>query len=158
MTYEEKTLARIAEKFEVDENGCWLYTGGTNTTGYGRFWYNNATVYPHRLVYELTVGPIPEGLQIDHTCHTVECREVPCPHRRCINPDHLKPATCKANLNRGRNALREKTHCPAGHEYTAENTYTQLTGGRRCRACQRAHVRRQQQRRREATIQVPDSR
>lgn len=41
----------------------------------------------HRFAYEEVVGPIPEGHQLDHTCH----------NRACVNPGHLRPATNKQN-------------------------------------------------------------
>jgi hypothetical protein len=48
--------------------------------------------YAHRRSYERDVGPIPEGLQIDHLCA----------ERACINPDHLQPVTARENIRRGR--------------------------------------------------------
>jgi hypothetical protein len=45
----------------------------------------------HRFAYELLVGPIPEGLVIDHLCR----------NRRCVNPAHLEPVTAEENWRRG---------------------------------------------------------
>lgn len=76
---------------KVDKTGdCWLWTGATVKGIYGRFRVNEDTfALAHRFAYELAVGPIPEGMDIDHraTCS-----------KRCVRPDHLRPATRKQNL------------------------------------------------------------
>jgi hypothetical protein len=79
----------------------------------------------HRLSYEHHVGPIPDGLQIDHTCR----------NRKCVNPEHLEPVTNAENTTRQDHAERRKTHCPKGHPYDEANTYVDPSGARRCRAC-----------------------
>ena len=80
----------------------------------------------HRFAYELLIGPIPDGLQIDHLCR------VPL----CVNVAHLEPVTNRVNTVRGKAGLRQrtKTHCPRGHAYDAANTRL-YKGGRYCRAC-----------------------
>lgn len=74
-------------------NGCWLWTGGT-ARGYGQFRLGGGrgskNVRAHRYAYELLVGPIPAGLEIDHTCE----------NKLCVRPDHLEPVTKKVNLER----------------------------------------------------------
>ena len=68
---------------------CWLWRGSVNNCGYGQV--NLKGVKPaHRAVYELLVGPIPKGLQLDHLCHV----------RLCVNPDHLEPVTKSENMRR----------------------------------------------------------
>src|SRR5690349_16971313 len=47
---------------------CWEWTSTLNSSGYGRFFANGTMRLAHRFAYELWVGPIPEGLQIDHLC------------------------------------------------------------------------------------------
>lgn len=120
-----------------DANGCWPWQGRLYG-GYGHIRLGGAeggATNAHRAMYELLVGPIPDGLQLDHLCR----------NRKCVNPEHLEPVTCKENLRRGdtwqaRNAA--KTHCPAGHAYDAANTYIDGKGGRCCRACGRDKMRR----------------
>lgn len=121
---------RVFEQLVIDpETNCLLWTGSVDRHGYGRSGGNSI----HRRMYEWFVGPIPEGLQLDHLCRV----------RNCANPAHLEPVTCQENLRRSdethaaRN--RAKTHCAAGHPYDAANTYsrTRPGGGRDCRACQR---------------------
>jgi len=108
---------------------CWIWTGpsrgGSRKRGlYGGFTVDGAMVYAHRYAYERWKGPIPEGMELDHLCG------VP----KCVNPDHLEAVTHQENLRRWRATF---THCPAGHEYSDENTYVDPKGARRCRECHR---------------------
>lgn len=106
---------------------CWNWTGGLTFYGYGRFNIDNTRWPVHRLAYELLVGPIPDGLVLDHLCR----------NRRCVNPEHLEPVTGRENTLRGVGPSAESaraTHCPAGHEFTPENT-KRLPKQRRCRQC-----------------------
>ncbi len=110
-----------------DLGHCHLWIGSIHAEGYGVY----SDVLAHRIVYELTLGPIPAGLTLDHLCRV----------RPCVNPRHLEPVTLAVNVLRGeslpaRNA--RKTHCPKGHPYDASNTYVNpRTGWRLCRACRR---------------------
>jgi hypothetical protein len=127
-------LQRLLSRIEIDQNtGCWEWQGyrrrGYGSISLGR--RGDKTVPVHRLAYERLVGPIPDGLQLDHLC-----RNPP-----CCNPEHLEPVTSRVNTLRGvsagaKNAV--KTHCPQGHEYTPENTYL-ADGARHCRICRRIH-------------------
>ena len=139
---------------KVDKRGddeCWPWLGGLVWDGYPRFktmyegeWYVRA----HRFAYRVLVGKIPEGYTIDHTCHTEACtaKEKDCPHRRCVNPAHLRAVPNKTNILRGNGFARqnaEKTHCPKGHPLSGDNLYVSPTGARYCRTCQQAkHKRR----------------
>lgn len=119
---------------------CWIWQGRTDRLGYGR--YGTGNLIAHRVAYEFMVGPIPDGLTLDHLCR----------NRRCVNPAHLEAVTLHTNILRGqapaaRNA--RKTHCGRGHEFTAENTYWRADGGRECRQCQRICQRIHRERRKE---------
>jgi len=122
-------------------DGCWVWTAA-RVTGYGRFRLAGKQVGAHRLAYELLVGPIPDGLTIDHLCR----------NRACVNPSHLEPVTGRVNTLRGfappaRNAT--KTHCLAGHPFEGDNLRFTSRVERICRTCRNEHSAR---RRRELTL------
>jgi hypothetical protein len=114
---------------------CWLWTAGANNMGYGLFWSGGARsqgrrLLAHRFAYELLVGPIPDGLTIDHLCR------VPL----CCRPDHLEPVTMRENLRRGNGWSGRKarqTHCLRGHALTEDNIYRRPSKptARECRIC-----------------------
>lgn len=127
------TLDSIWENVIVTK-GCWRWTGYLLPNGYGLIGRRQikGSRLAHRWFYELLIGPIPEGLQLDHLCR----------NRSCVNPAHLEPVTHKVNGLRGVGppALNaRKTHCIHGHLFDAENTHLAPDGTRRCRAC--AHER-----------------
>ncbi len=103
---------------------CWEWVGYHHSCGYGVMTRMNRPYYAHRAAYELFVGPIPEGLQLDHLCR----------NRACCNPLHLEAVTAKVNVNRGLSGAR--SHCVRGHEFTADNVYLRPDNGKRqCRRC-----------------------
>lgn len=124
-------------------NDCLLYLGELNHGGYG---VTVGKKLAHRVIYEESVGPIPAGFWIDHTCHNRdagrgECLGGPCLHRSCINIAHLRAVTPQANTLASP-ITGGKTHCKRGHEYTPKNTYIQKQSrgygfGRVCRTCRR---------------------
>jgi hypothetical protein len=147
---------RFEAKYVVLDNGCWEWTACRYLTGYAMFWLNGMNMPAHRASFELYVGPIPDGLQLDHLCHTRDelcAGGWSCLHRRCVNPAHLEPVTHLENVRRGLGGypalLRARTHCGNGHEFTPENTKLRRdNNGRICRICKREWDRRRQQRRR----------
>lgn len=100
--------ARFMAKTQRLPNGCWEWTGATKETGYAAFGLDGAVVRAHRWVYEVFGASVPEGLVLDHVCHTrdLSCPGGDeCPHRRCVNPDHLEPVTRLENTRRGRSCV-----------------------------------------------------
>ena len=105
---------------------CWIWTGQVNNKGYGLVCARGRKRAVHVVVYELTIGPVPDGLELDHVCRNTLC---------CRPGDHTEPVTHAENQRRMGEAL---THCRrAGHAYTPENTYRSPRGERRCRTCAR---------------------
>lgn len=137
----KNTRESIVARFAVAENGCHLWTGYIDPAGYGQVSLETETRKVHRLFHEWFIGPIPEGLSVDHECHNSDpsCSGGPkCLHRRCVNPAHLIARDHRDNRSR---ASRRRTHCSKGHELTADNTYVSKDGERRCRECYRARSR-----------------
>jgi hypothetical protein len=137
------TVADFWANVEIGKpDECWRWKLRL-TKGYGRGNLDGRTSVAHRIAYELAIGPIPEGLTIDHMCHSAECKlGEACPHRACCNPAHLEPATALDNARRGNQdnrgiRKREQTHCIRNHEFTPVNTYVRPNGTRVCRECGR---------------------
>lgn len=129
---------RFWEKVNKTEN-CWLWAGSTSV-GYGRFYVDGHTVGAHRWAYESLVGPIPDGLVLDHLCRTPAC----------VNPAHLEPVTQRENLLRGDTlpaAQARRSHCKHGHPYVESNLRYRRDGSRQCRECDRTYCREQRARR-----------
>lgn len=127
------TAERILSRVTVTGD-CWIWTAGLTGNGYAALRHEGKMVLAHRLSYELHVGPILEGLVIDHLCR----------NRACVNPAHLEPVTNRVNILRGESpsALAAiATHCKHGHEFTSTNTRIKRSGKRSCRECDRAQKR-----------------
>ena len=128
-------VERIWNKVIIDPvSGCWNFTGASTKEGYGRIHLDGRLQLPHRVMYEKLIGPIPNGLELDHSCRNPSC----------CNPEHLEPVTPQVNQLRGntvssRNAL--VTCCPKGHPYDKENTRVRPDGSRNCKECDRESAR-----------------
>lgn len=133
---DEKHLVRFFSKIEQNENGCWVWQGATGGSGkhrYGTLSNNGKLTLAHRLSYEHFIGPIPEGLNIDHLCQ----------NKLCVNPGHLEPVTQHTNLHRSPNTLNAQnaalTHCKSGHLLSGDNVRF-YRSQRVCRACKKEWV------------------
>lgn len=105
----EALLDRLSRKFTVGD-GCWEWTAYRDAQGYGKVRVGRQTFGAHRVVYELMVGPVPDGLQLDHLCR----------NRGCVRPAHLEPVTQRENILRGEGIAAQEarsTACPRGHPY-----------------------------------------
>ncbi|HEY8309405.1 MAG TPA: HNH endonuclease signature motif containing protein [Gemmatimonadaceae bacterium] len=137
----EKDLTRFLSKVRVLPDGCWQWTGSFFSNGYAYFHtgtrQSRKANLGHKIAYEHFVGPVPNGLQLDHVAT--------CRHRWCVNPAHVETVTRKVNMQRavpfnhfGVYDRVKPTHCPQGHEYTPENTYMYANGNYYCKECNRA--------------------
>lgn len=151
---EDRFWTRVDRSTAPD--GCWVWLGSVNNSGYGSIRIKPKPAGPtlvHCYAYELLVGPIPDGFEIDHQCNNT----------RCVNPDHLQLATHPDNCKRGDLGLvwaahqRSKTHCPQGHPYDLLNTYYDKNGGRQCRICRLAHAQASKRRRRQRKFSFTSS-
>jgi hypothetical protein len=120
---------RFWTKVEVRaDDECWPWVASRCREGYGRF---NATdielpsTLAHRIAYTWLVGPIPEGMTLDHLCR----------RPACVNPNHLEPVSASENARRAVPWNRGKTHCIHGHSFDEANTYVASDGRRACKAC-----------------------
>lgn len=130
----ERLRPRLLDRIRL-ENDCWVWTGAVNFEGYARLRVrgHKSKWAIHRASYEVFVGPIPEGLTIDHLCRNPSC----------INPEHLEPVPMVVNIKRGfgigmLNAMR--TACCRGHEFVPGSynmAKTRTSEFRRCLVCRR---------------------
>lgn len=141
MTNGERMCRILSRTSQVGD--CLLYQGAL-ADGYahiglsGKRWY-----YAHVFMFEVLIGPIPMGLELDHLCR----------NRSCVNPAHLEPVTHRENCVRGVGFVSRKasqTTCMRGHELAGGNLYS-WRGHRYCKKCRAM----QQARRREAQSLVP---
>lgn len=100
---------------------CWNSTKVPDGNGYVTLGFPDGKRMAHRVSYEAFVGPVPDGLVIDHLCR----------NRRCLNPDHMEPVTQGENARRG-----------GGLEIANESR----RGGRFVGRCKRGHDRATHQR------------
>ncbi len=119
-------MIRFWSKVEIaDPHSCWEWRAAKITEGYGRFWLRGSMQPAYRVAYELTIGEIPPGLELDHLCL----------NPGCVNPYHLEPVTHRENMRRssakGGVLYIPKKECVNGHLRTPANLYK----SGHCKAC-----------------------
>ncbi len=118
--------SRFWHKVKIGD-GCWEWNAYRIKAGYGRFWNGETTKSAHRCAYEYAVGPIPEGLQVDHICR----------NRSCVRPSHLEAVTLSENQRRTR-----KITCDKGHWFIGYNVmFLKRRDGSAYRICRKCHNR-----------------
>ena len=126
MTVEQRFWSKTSP-----DNECLVWTASLDKDGYGRFQLEGKARRAHRVAYELTVGPIGDGLTIDHLCG----------NRSCVKPTHLDAVDIGTNCRRSDRANAGKPACKRGHLFTPENT-RHYNGERICKTCQSARYKR----------------
>ncbi len=135
-----RMIAAVADRYEVDANGCWNWTGSVDRYGYGAVFFKTRRrkrqTGAHKASWIAHRGPVPVHLQLDHLCR----------NRRCVNPWHLEMVTSGENTRRsplvGRAATgRPRTGCKRhgrvdGYMHTMPNGYTRWV----CRTCQKIRM------------------
>lgn len=123
---------------KVDKSdACWIWRGATTKpeNGYGQIRLDGKMQVAHRIAYELEVGQIPSGMDLDHLCRV----------RLCVNPAHLEPVSPYENFRRGVSqpaSYLKQSHCKRGHLLEGENLAIANGGrSRRCRTCKRDNER-----------------
>ena len=125
------TILKLISNCEITESGCWEWQGLKHRSGYGQITTLSGRDYTHRVAWALMIGPIPEGMVIDHICR----------NRTCFKPSHLRVTTHRQNILAGTGASARnyrKTKCARGHTYTEGNftfKYAQQRKWRRCSIC-----------------------
>ena len=109
---------------------CWTWKSTVNPGGYGVMIVQGRKWMAHRWAYEFYVGPIPEGLTLDHLCR----------RPGCVRPSHLEPVTMNENTKRAPTQVTTinaaKTHCVHGHPFDGYNLIIRPDGkSRECRQC-----------------------
>lgn len=127
-------LEYLSNKILVGDDH-WPWQGEIGAQGYAKAYIyrddRRVKAQAHRVVYELLVGPIPEGFVLDHVCEDTTC----------VRPAHMEPKTQRENLMRSTKTVNvinaAKTHCDNGHSFDEKNTYIDVWGHRACRSCKR---------------------
>jgi hypothetical protein len=123
-----------------DGSGCHIWIGARTGNGYGNVWADGRVQPIHRVRYEREIGPIPDGMELDHfACDRGA--------NGCCNPHHCRPVTHRENVLRGdgiTSLCLAKTHCLRGHPLSGDNLKVRTgtrKGERDCKQCHRDRMR-----------------
>ncbi len=97
----EPIESRIRRFSRENESGRWIWRLALNANGYGIIGVANRSKLAHRASFEAFIGPVPEGLELDHVCKT----------KACVNPAHLEAVTRSENVRRGWPDRKKRETC-----------------------------------------------
>lgn len=148
LTEAQRFWPRVAQ----GEGGCWVWTGGKRSNGYGTFAVHRNGAWTqttaHRWSYQDAYGPVDAVTEVDHLCR----------NRGCVRPEHLEAVTIKENRRRRDEGhpfempapapiptvtlpakrvivtAQPATHCRKGHEY-AVTGWASNGKARTCAGC-----------------------
>lgn len=157
---DDDAIARWLDRIDIaSPRACWQWPGAVGDGGYSHAVLMKRSRKPYRMFYEHFIGPVPEGMTLNHTCHDADpdCRGGSyCVHRLCVNPAHLESVSIGNNT---KSAFATRAYCRAGrHLWTEENTVWIGKGSklqRRCRECknEKSRARKTEVRRREGAVE-----
>jgi predicted XRE-type DNA-binding protein len=115
MEISDKDRERFFSKVRIEQNGCWIWTGGKDKDGYGRISIKRKTVRAHRVAYQLFLNCEPANLLVLHRCDRPEC----------VAPAHLFLGTNADNMR----DMAQKARSTLGSLHPrAKFTEQQVTG------------------------------
>lgn len=125
------------------ETDCIIPDKKIEYNGYTYTGYQGKTRGTHRVEWIKANGSIPEGMVVDHTCHDPKVCDagLKCPHRACINVEHMRLITQQENIMAGRHSIDNRSHCNQGHPFIKENIMVRKNGWRECAECNRVRAR-----------------
>lgn len=101
-------------------DGHLIWTAGLNGMGYGLIRVDGKSMLAHRYSWETSVGPIPDGAEIDHVCHET----------RCVAPEHLRIASRAENVRNRNGAQVNNQHTGVRNVYPNTYGYQVRLGGK----------------------------
>jgi hypothetical protein len=152
MLADDAAIARLFDGVNVlDYKSCWIWDGAKVKDGYGfvarQIDGKRRTIFVHRLSWVTYFGEVPDGMVVDHTCHTADIDNCigECKHRACFNPYHLRTVSFSENLRIKRPPLGSKNEdrglCSNRLHIWEEGSYTVWKDGKRtCNQCRKAQA------------------
>lgn len=125
-------MSRSDWPVQLDEVfGCWIWQGHKDRRdGRALMWRAGGPINAYRHVYQIEVGPVPDGLVLGHECNNASC----------VAPHHLRPTTKSENeQHKNWRRVMRITTCKNGHDQKIHAVVTPGAGGRPGRVCRQCN-------------------